>query len=80
MFNRFEEGKTADPRGKLVSFYIKPEILERVDSFKERGICVSRTEALHMCIISGLRGLEPNMEEIEQAAKVLADLKQDALE
>lgn len=77
--NIFEKSTKADEKEKLVSFNIMPSLLARLDAFKTVGVCKSRTETLTMVITAGLRGLEPHLQEMEQAAKVLEDLKKDVL-
>lgn len=77
--NLFEQSVKTGADEKLISFYISTSLLDRLDTFKTKGVCKSRTETLTMVITAGLRGLEPHLQEMEQAAKVLEDLKKDIL-
>ena len=61
---------------QLVSVRIDTNLLAELDTFKEKGICKSRAETMHMVIAAGLKVLEPKIEDMEKAVQVLNEIKQ----
>lgn len=64
---------------RLISFQIDTDLLVALDAFKNKGICGSRAETLHMVIAAGLKVLEPKIEDLEKAVQVLDEIKQNSV-